>query len=220
MARRALRKIDPAVELSGFYLEWEDLPRPFSAPQLFGRLAPFEVEVGTGKGLFLANASAENPTRDYLGIETSRRYARFSAARLAKQQRLNAKVVCADAVRLFAEVLPNEAAAAVHVYFPDPWWKKRHKKRRIMSDRFVSDVERVLQPDGTLHFWTDVEDYYRITVELVASQTSLLGPLPVAERPVAHDLDYRTHFERRTRLHSLPVFRAEFHKRPPPPQPA
>lgn len=212
MGRRALRKLDPGIDLSGFCLEWQDLPQPFSAGQLFGREAPLEVEVGSGKGLFLAQASAANPDRDYLGVEMSGRYARFAAARLARQGQRNAKILHADAARLFAELLPATAAVAVHIYFPDPWWKKRHQKRRIISERFVRDVERVLEPAGKLHFWTDVEAYYRSTLELIASHTSLLGPLPVPEQPAAHDLDYRTHFERRMRLHGLPVFRAEFRK--------
>jgi tRNA (guanine-N7-)-methyltransferase len=100
----------------------------------------------------------------------------------------------------------------VHVYFPDPWWKARHKKRRVMNEAFVREVERTLMPGGTLHFWTDVEEYFATTLELLAASTGLNGPLPVAEQPAQHDLDYRTHFERRMRLHGETVHRAEFRK--------
>ena len=68
----------------------------------------------------------------------------------------------------------------------------------------------MLAPAGRLHFWTDVREYFQDTLERIATLTSLAGPLRVAERPVEHDLDYRTHFERRTRLRQLPVYRAEF----------
>ncbi len=102
--------------------------------------------------------------------------------------------------------------AAVHVYFPDPWWKARHKKRRVMNEAFLHDVERTLQPAGRLHFWTDVEEYFQATLSLIAACTRLVGPLSVAEQPAEHDLDYRTHFERRMRFHALPVYRSEFRK--------
>ena len=67
-------------------------------------------------------------------------------------------------------------------------------------------------PGGSLHFWTDVEEYFQTTLEMIAAEVALEGPLEVAERPAEHDLDYRTHFERRMRLHDEPVYRSEFRK--------
>ena len=81
-----------------------------------------------------------------------------------------------------------------------------------MHDTFVRDLERTLEPGGSLHFWTDVDEYYQTALALLAGQTRLTGPLPVPEQSAAHDLDYRTHFERRTRLHGQPVYRAEFRR--------
>jgi tRNA (guanine-N7-)-methyltransferase len=98
------------------------------------------------------------------------------------------------------------------VYFPDPWWKKRHRKRRVMCEEFLHIIERVLCPGGALHFWTDVEEYFQTTLALIAACTRLAGPLPVAESTSTHDLDYRTHFERRMRQAALPVYRSEFRK--------
>ena len=95
-----------------------------------------------------------------------------------------------------------------------PWWKARHKKRRVINERFVRDVERVLVPDGELHFWTDVEEYFSAGLELIAAATTLQGPIEVPESTPQHDLDFRTHFERRTRLHEEKVFRARFQKQP------
>ena len=110
-------------------------------------------------------------------------------------------------------MIPDNSLAAVHVYFPDPWWKKRHKKRRVMRESFLRDVERTLQPGGLLHFWTDVEEYFRTTLELMPAFSALQGPLPVPETPAEHDMAYRTHFERRVRLANQPVYRAEYRKR-------
>ena len=214
MGRRALRKIDPSLDLSAHLRRLEELPRPLGGPALFGREAPLELEVGSGKGLFLRTAGAARPDTDFLGVEIAVKYARFAAAGLMKAGLPNAIVVQGDALRLLAEYLPDDALHAVHVYFPDPWWKKRHKKRRVMRETLLGDVERTLRPGGSLHFWTDVEEYFLTSLELIAAHTKLLGPMAVAEQHSEHDLDYRTHFERRGRQHEEPVYRAEFRKAP------
>jgi len=212
MGRRALRKINPAIDLTRHLKTFDELPLPWQAELLFARSAPLEVEVGTGKGLFLRGAAASHPERNFLGIEVVKKYAAFAAAGLAKRGLVNALVVSGDGLRVFAERLPDGALAAVHVYFPDPWWKKRHKKRRVMREAFVRDVERTLQPGGRLHFWTDVEEYFQTTLEMLTRVTRLAGPFEVPELTPEHDLDYRTHFERRTRLEGQSVYRAEFEK--------
>ena len=212
MGRRALRKIDPKIDLARHLKTFEDLPRPWNPETLFGRKADVEVEVGSGKGLFLRTAATARPEVDFLGIEIAPRYARFAAAALARDGLPNAVVVIADALCMFAEVVPDDCLAAVHVYFPDPWWKRRHKKRRVLREDFVRDVERTLRPGGLLHYWTDVEEYYQTGLGLIVSETKLTGPLDVPELPAQGDLDYRTHFERRTRLGHQRVFRAQFCK--------
>jgi tRNA (guanine-N7-)-methyltransferase len=212
MPRRALRKIDPSLDLSRHLKNWQELPCPWNAVELFARDAPLEVEVGSGKGLFLQSAAIAAPGHNFLGIEIARKYARYIAARLAKCSLANAVVIEGDAQRLFAELLADSSLRAVHIYFPDPWWKKRHHKRRVMNDRFVRDIARTLASGGSLHFWSDVRDYFDATLALIATHTSLVGPLDVAESAAEHDLDYRTHFERRMRLGGEPVYRAAFRK--------
>jgi tRNA (guanine-N7-)-methyltransferase len=185
---------------------------PWDPTKLFGREAPLEVEVGSGKGLFLQNASLAHPEHNFLGVEVAFKYARFIAYRLAKRSLPNAIAVHGDGLRLFREWIPADSLAAVHVYFPDPWWKARHHKRRVMTEAFLADVTRTLQPGGRLHFWTDVKEYFDNTLELIAQSTPLAGPSDVPEKPAEHDLDYRTHFERRMRLHNEPVYRSAFVK--------
>ena len=212
MGRRALRKIDPGLDLATWLVAEEDLPNPLCAAVLFGRTAPLQIEVGSGKGLFLAHATASLPEHDFLGIEIAAKYAQFAAARLAGRARTNGKVIRGDGVRLLRERVADESIEAVHVYFPDPWWKRRHRKRRVMHAAFLRDVERVLRIGGALHFWTDVAEYYEGTLALIQQATRLHGPVIPAERPSEHDLDYQTHFERRMRLSNLPVYRSEFRK--------
>jgi tRNA (guanine-N7-)-methyltransferase len=213
MPRRALRKPDPALDLSFHLKTIDDMPRPWNVTQLFPQDFPLEVEVGSGKGLFLNSAAKQNPAHNFLGVEIAAKYARHAAAKLAKNGYKNAVMLSGDAQRLFIEFLPDESLVAVHVYFPDPWWKKRHHKRRVMNDRFIVEIHRTLIPSGSLHFWTDVRERYDEILELIATQTPFAGPLEVAERQAEHDLDYRTHFERRMRLTDQPVYRAEFRKK-------
>ncbi|HEX3872219.1 MAG TPA: tRNA (guanosine(46)-N7)-methyltransferase TrmB [Pirellulales bacterium] len=217
MSRRALREIGKGLDLGSWLKEFADLPRPWSAGScsteaLFGQAGPLEVELGSGKGLFLSAAGAARRETNFLGLEVSLKYARHAAARAAKLELGNVRVMHGDGLRVFSELLPDASLAAVHVYFPDPWWKARHHKRRVMNERFVKDVERTLVSGGRLHFWTDVKEYFDVSLEVVAAHTHLAGPFDVDERAPEHDLDYRTHFERRTRLGGLPVYRAEFRR--------
>jgi len=207
MGRKSLREIDAQYDLTGYLIPLAQVPSPLRACDLWGRPGPWEIEVGSGKGLFLAHAAATQPERFFLGIEISLRYAKYTALRLLRASVSNARVIHGDAQRLFAQYLEDSSVEAVHVYFPDPWWKKRHRKRRLMNAAFLKHVERVLMPGGRLHFRTDVADYFDETVQLIAQQTNLQGPVPVVETdPEA----YRTHFERRMLLQGLPVYRAEF----------
>ncbi len=211
MGRRALRRVDPALDLSQHLMHVEDLPQPLLLQALCRVPGPLELEVGSGKGLFLATASGQCPTRNFIGCEIARKYARFAAARLARLQRPNALVVLGDASVLFQR-LPPASVAAVHVYFPDPWWKKRHRRRRILQPPFLHQVERVLADHGLLHFWTDVHEYHQTALADIAAATKLQGPFHVPEQPAESDMDFRTHFERRVRLHGADVWRVQFRK--------
>src|SRR5262245_56982345 len=96
MGRRALRRIDPSLDLSKHLLTLEQLPQPLAPAELFGREAPLEIEVGSGKGLFLSAAASGDPSANFLGIEILAKYARFIAARLARLQLTNARIVHGD----------------------------------------------------------------------------------------------------------------------------
>lgn len=171
-----------------------------------------EVEIGTGKGLFLQAAAKQSPQTYFVGVEIAQKYAAMAQKKMESQQLTNVRVFCGDGVSVISDEIPENRLHAVHVYFPDPWWKARHKKRRVLNERMLIGIERALIPGGFLHFWTDVIDYYQSTLELIQQVTRLQGPLFVDEPPALHDLDYRTHFERRTRLNGLPVYRSQFQK--------
>ena len=95
----------------------------------------------------------------------------------------------------------------MHVYFPDPWWKKRHKKRRVFNDALVASIERILQPGGELHVASDVEEYFQRDPRTDRREPRFRErPAPEVEAP-EHDLDYLTNFERKYRLEGRPIYR-------------
>ena len=122
-------------------------------------------------------------------------------------------MVAGNAEPLFAEHIEPASLEAVHIYFPDPWWKKRHRKRRVLNEVSIPNYARSLRGGGRLHFWTDVLEYFENTIEMIARIAPELGsPMPEAETEAAHDFDYRTHFERRSRQHRIPVYRVCYEK--------
>ena len=213
MGRRVLPKLDPEVDFTGHIGQVDDLVAPFDPQSLFDEKRELEIEVGSGKGLFVTDESGRNPDRNFLGNEIAHKYCRFAAYRLAQNKRNNAYMLRGDGLKLFHEFLPDQCAAAVHVYFPDPWWKARHRRRRVMQPGFIADIQRVLSDGGIFHFWTDVEEYFEETLGLMAEHSDLSGPHEVEARQAEHDMDYRTHFERRMRKNDHPVFRSQFVKR-------
>lgn len=219
MGRRAVKNVHRSLDLTGVLVTIDDLPDPWDHAAVFGEdraSLPLEIEVGSGKGMFLRRAAAERPDHNFLGVEIAHKYAQYCAAQLVRDGRKNGVVMSGDGARLLHELLPEASLEAVHVYFPDPWWKARHAKRRLMNNPdFLRDVARTLRPGGALHFWTDVPEYFAATVEFIAvmqAEGSLPfdGPHEVPERPADHDLDFHTHFERRTRLNDQPVFRSRY----------
>lgn len=174
---------------------------------------PIELEIGSGKGLFLTHAATQNPSHQFIGLELATRYAKDCQAKIEKLGLSNACFIASDAVAVIDQDVADQTLTAVHVYFPDPWWKSKHKKRRVLSEQTIRNIERTLKVGGELHFWTDVLDYYEQTLEMIDAITKLDGPFFVSEPKSDHDMDYRTHFERRTRRNGLPVYRSRYVKR-------
>jgi tRNA (guanine-N7-)-methyltransferase len=188
-------------------------PAPLAWADLFGNERPVEIEVGCGKGAFLVAAAAAYPDTNFLGVEVIKALQLYVATRLAKRGLRNAKVACTDARALFRDRIPAASVRAVHVYFPDPWWKKRHQKRRVWTPEFAADCARVLGPGGRLHVATDVGEYYQII-------RGLLDVLPGLARRWADERagppapgEALTNFERKARQRGGTVYRAEYERR-------
>ena len=180
---------------------------PLDWPAVFGNAQPVELEVGFGKGLFLLSASEKHPDVNFIGIEIVRKLQLYTATRLAKRERSNVRVACGDGLLLLRDGVVAGSLQALHVYFPDPWWKKRHHKRRVFTAAFVEQAIRVLRLGGRLCAATDVADYYQRMQELLMPQTELRALPPPERGTPAHDLDYLTNFERKFRKQGKPIYR-------------
>jgi tRNA (guanine-N7-)-methyltransferase len=214
MPRRPPKRPSSALDLSMHLRLLEDCRECLEPRSLFPADHPVELEVGSGKGLFLSAASRARPDVNFLGIEIAAGYARLCAGKLAAAGATNARIIHGDAQRLVRTMLPDASLEAIHVYFPDPWWKARHRKRRVLCGPFLEHAARVLVSGGRLHVWTDVEEYFLEAMAAARSTGLFTDPDEEPAKPAEHDLDYRTHFERRTRLAGEPVWRAVLRRVP------
>ncbi|MDX1631351.1 MAG: tRNA (guanosine(46)-N7)-methyltransferase TrmB [Thermoanaerobaculia bacterium] len=163
----------------------------------------WEVVVGFGKGRYLLGRAAEEPESGFLGIERAAKYHGIARERARKRGLSNVIAVKGEALRLFAVVLPRRFARAVHVYFPDPWPKDRHHRRRLFARGSVDLLAGLLRPGGRLFFATDHGDYGKLVTRILDSYPPFwvrrqAGPWP--EGP-------RTNYERKYVREGRPILR-------------
>lgn len=157
-------------------------------PEIFGNDHPVELEIGSGKGTFLVAIAEAKPEHNYVGIEYARQYAIFAADRFRRRNLTNTRMVATEASWWVRCHVPDASLAAVHVYFPDPWPKARHNKRRLVQLPFLKEVHRILIPGGKLRLVTDHADYFAHMQKTLSEQTDLtVVPFepPVELRPDA-----------------------------------
>jgi tRNA (guanine-N7-)-methyltransferase len=187
-----LRELLPMALRSGLITEpillnLTDADGVIDLATLFGNPNPTELEIGSGKGTFVLTIATANPERNFIGIEWAHAYADFAADRLRRHHRTNTRMVCAEASWWVRCHLADASIAAVHIYFPDPWPKARHHKRRLIQIPFLAEVHRILQPGGLLRLVTDHADYFAHMQEMLAAQT-LLRVVPF-ESPIAGQIE-------------------------------
>lgn len=147
---------------------------PLRFIDLFGRTAPVEIEVGVGKGRFVLQQAASRPDVDFLALEWSLKHLRVAKERAGRRMIRNVRFYRADARHVVGHLVPASSISRLHVYCPDPWPKKRHRKRRFFTRPTVQDLERILQPGGYLHLSTDVGEYFEEICALLRDHTDLV----------------------------------------------
>lgn len=169
--------------------------QPLDFQEVFGRVAPVVAEVGFGMGETTVRIAGEHPAVDYLGIEVHMPGV-GSLLRLVGEHGLtNVRIVRHDAVEVLREMVPPASLAGIHVFFPDPWPKKRHHKRRLVQPAFAALAASRLAPGGYLHVATDWEEYAEHVLGVLSATAGLANTAEAfAPRPESRP---ETKFERR-----------------------
>jgi len=185
---RALEALGPR-----YVLPYRARPLDFTA--LFGRRAQVVLEIGFGMGDATATIAQAMPGTDFLGVEVHAPGVGALLRQIGERELSNVRIVQHDAVEVLQAMVPPDSLARVHIFFPDPWPKKRHHKRRLIQQAFVAALARHMQLGGTLHCVTDWEPYARQMLEVLTAEPLLVNTAAgFAPRP-----DYRppTKFETR-----------------------
>ncbi len=180
----------------------DTLPMPVALDDLVAG-GPWEVELGFGKGRYLLRRAAEDPERRFLGIERVAKYQRMANRRGCRRRLDNLLLVRGEALLVLSALLPRGFAAALHVYFPDPWPKGRHQKRRLFDAETVDLVLGVLRPGGELYFATDFLDYGEIVAEILAD----FRGLALERREAPWPDGARTNYEAKYMAEGRPILR-------------
>jgi tRNA (guanine-N7-)-methyltransferase len=196
------------VDAGGIVLDLSCVALPLGSGELFAAPVPLELELGVGKGRFLLERAAEHPELGLVGVERSRTYLELAAHRAARRGLSNVKLVHTTAEDLLFRCLALASVSAVHVYFPDPWPKKRHRKRRFFRADNVARVAEVLAPGGLLRIKTDHQEYAS-EIEAVLQREARLERAP---EEWAFEGIGATNFEIKYARETRPVARLAFRR--------
>jgi tRNA (guanine-N7-)-methyltransferase len=162
---------------------------------VFGRVAPRILEIGFGMGEGLAEIAAAHPENDYLGVEVHTPGVGALLKQVSERGLTNVRVIQHDAVEVLTRMLEPASLAGVHIFFPDPWHKKRHHKRRLIQSPLVSLLASRIQSGGYIHLATDWQDYAEQMLAVLSAEPLLVNSVTdYAPRPDTRPL---TKFEQR-----------------------
>lgn len=188
--------------------------RPWRWEELFGRPCPVEVEIGTGNGTFLVDAALKCPGHGFLGIEVSEKFFIKALKRGARLGAANVRMVCADATYILRHYIPPASVLAFHVYFPEPWPKKRHAKRRLFQPHVVELLARGLKAGGYILLATDARPYFEAIQEMMAQEERLERLEEPHVELVSVQARCPTSYETKYRAEGRPIYLAAWQRKP------
>ncbi len=188
----------------------EEMTPPLDMKATFGNDNPVELEIGIGKGYFIMNAGVKYPDRNFIGIEIRRKYLMNARERVEKRPISNVRFVNGEAFSFMETFLKPESLSVIHLYFPDPWPKKRHHKRRLFSPDFLTLVKKTLIPGGQILIATDHKDYWEWICEILDNQDFLVKCDRLPE-PVDGS-DGLTNYEIKYTREGRPIYRVGYKK--------
>jgi len=148
---------------------------PLRWSEIFGRSAPVDVEIGSGKGKFLLERAAAAPDRDILAVERAGKYHRLCCERAARRGLINVRLLRTTAEDLLFRLLEPLSVDTLFILFPDPWPKKRHHKRRLIKPDVVAAIHRALVPGGRLLVKTDHDGYAEVIAEVLERASGFIA---------------------------------------------
>jgi tRNA (guanine-N7-)-methyltransferase len=174
--------------------------------RVFGRPGPVHIEIGTGKAAFLLNEARAHLEVNFLGIERASKYYRYAVDRIGRWGLTNVRIIRTDAAAFLANFIPDDSIDCFHIYFPDPWPKRRHNKRRFFCPANLEHLLRTLKTGGQLKIATDHIDYFQLIRELITAEKRLeeIEFLPAAGADKGEWLG--TNFERKYRKENRPIY--------------
>jgi len=194
-------------DYAGVSLELEHLDGQIDFVRIFGRPGPVHIEVGAGKGTFLLSQAKAQPGDNFLGIEWMRRYYRYAVDRVGRWGLTNVRLIRTDAAAFIAGCVPDDSVDYFHVYFPDPWPKKRHHKRRFLSAANLEHLVRCLKTAGQLRIATDHADYFEQIRQVIAARSDKLKEIDFTKPAGAETGEWvGTNFERKYLKDQKPIY--------------
>ena len=178
---------------------------PIDLGEMFGNTRPVELEIGTGKGTFLLARAAARPELNFLGLEWARAYCHYAADRVRRAGLKNVRLLRADATPFFEACLPDACLWRLHIYFPDPWPKRRHHRRRLIQRSFLEQIHRTLRPGGQLIAVTDHQGYFE-HIRRVLLEAPGFAPIPFPKMTGGEDELVGTNFERKYIAQGRPFY--------------
>jgi tRNA (guanine-N7-)-methyltransferase len=185
----------------------EDLDGKIDFVRIFGRAGPVHIEIGTGKGTFLLNQAGAQPGDNFLGIEWARKYYRYAVDRIGRWGLTNVRIIRTDAATFLADFIPDNSVECFHIYFPDPWPKKRHHKRRFICPANLEHLLRCLKTGGQLKIATDHTDYFEQIKTVLTSRNEKLQEIDFLPTAGAEASEWvGTNFERKYLKDQRPIY--------------
>jgi tRNA (guanine-N7-)-methyltransferase len=194
-------------EFPQLVLDPKNLPGNVNFGDIFGRIAPVHIEIGSGKGTFLVNQAKSEPQVNFTGIEWASRYYRLAVDRFGRWNLANVRIIRTDAAQFIAECVPDSSVDCFHIYFPDPWPKKRHHKRRFLNVANLDQLIRCLKNGGTIRIATDHAEYFEQIKSVLSTRDRQLQEidfLPTAGAQIGEWIG--SNFERKYLREKRPIF--------------
>jgi len=179
-------------------LKLENLDGEIDFIQVFGRSAPLHIEIGTGKATFLLSQARTHPHMNFLGIEQANKYYRYAVDRIGRWNLTNVRMIRTDAAVLLADFVQSNSVDCFHIYFPDPWPKRRHHKRRFFCHTNLEHLVHCLKTRGQLRIATDHVEYFEQIQKLIAERSDQLEQIEFIPAAGAEDGELTgTNYERK-----------------------